>query len=36
MALPNWMMLLAIPLALIVIGLVGVAVVALFGRKREK
>jgi hypothetical protein len=36
MALPNWMVLLAIPLALIVIGLVGVAAVALFGRKPDK
>ena len=36
MAFPNWMLLLAIPLTLIVIGFVGVAVVALFGRKREK
>ena len=32
----NWMLLLAIPLVLIVIGLVGVAAVALFGRKRDK
>lgn len=36
MALQNLMVLLAIPLALIVIGLVGVTIVAMFGRKRDR